>query len=270
MDSMGRFIPGPLDGVPNHPAPGGGLPIDPDAVKKALSGIADALPKTGDPKSQQALLELGVPDEVIQALGKIGELAGTLAKVVPVVGVAVAVAKMLGILRGGDDAVISAIEKLWARVSALIEAKDEKWTTDEVFQRRETVFRGLNAVTVFEDQLEGGMLADPIALHAQLGAMRVIHQGVSEAATFLMSPTLWQSSLNGDQFKWVWAPNLFFDPGPGDPGQSMRAYRPPAEQQRFDHRVMAPSVCAVLQTYLTFLKRLVPEYRSSWLRISSN
>jgi hypothetical protein len=263
MDSMGRFVPGPLDGVPTHPAPGGGLPIDPDAVKKALSGISDALPKTGDPKSQQALLELGVPDEVIQALGKIGELAGTLAKVVPVLGAAVAVAKMLGILKSGEDAVIAAIEKLWARVSALIEAKDAKWTTDAVFQRRETVFRGLNAVTAFEDQLQGGVLADPIALNTQLGVMRGIHQGVSEAATFLMSPTLWQSSLNGDQFKWVWASNLFFDPGPGDPGQSMRAFRPPAEQERFDHRVMAPSVCTVLQTYLTFLKRLVPEYRSS-------
>jgi hypothetical protein len=263
MDSTGRFIPGPLDQVPTHPAPGGGLPLDPDAVKKALSGISDALPKTGDPKSQQALLDLGVPDEVIQALGKIGEVAATLAKVVPVVGVAVSIAKMVGLLKSGDDAVIAAIEKLWARTNALIQAKDAKWTTDEVFTRREAAFRGLNAVTEFQTQVEQGLLTDPDDMRTRLSEMRLIHQGVAEAATFLMSPTLWQSSLNGEEFKWVWAPNLFFDPGPGDPGQNMRAFRPAAEQERFDHRVMAPSVCAVLQAYLTYLKRMVPEYRSS-------
>jgi hypothetical protein len=263
MDSMGRFVSGPLDQVPTHPAPGGGLPIDPDAVKKALSGISDALPKTGDPKSEQALLDLGVPSEVIQALGKIGEVAGTLAKVVPVVGVAVTIAKMVGLLKSGDDAVIAAIEKLWARTNALIQAKDAKWTTDEVFKRREAALRGLNAVTEFQTQVEQGLLTDPDDMRTRLSEMRLIHQGVAEAATFLMSPTLWQSSLNGPEFKWVWAPNLFFDPGPGDPGQNMRAFRPPAEQERFDHRVMAPGVCAVLQAYLTYLKRIVPEYRSS-------
>jgi hypothetical protein len=170
---------------------------------------------------------------------------------------------MIGLLKSGDDAVISAIEKLWAQTNALIQAKDAKWTTDEVFKRREAAFRGLNAVTEFHRQVEQGLISGPDDMRARLSEMRLIHQGVSEAVTFLLSPTLWQSELNGEDFKWVWPPNLFFDPGPGEPGQNMRALRPAAGQERFDHRVMAPSVCTVLQAYLTYLKRMVPEYRSS-------
>lgn len=262
MDSMGRFLPGPVDGAPTHPAPRGGLPIDPDAAKKALQGIADALPKTGDPKSQQALLDLGVPDEVIQALGKIGEIAGTLAKVVPVVGAAVTVAKMLGILKSGDDAVLAAIDKLWVKFSKLIEAKDEKWTTHEVFKLRNDLYATLDEVTEFQGQVQQGLLSPQILLD-KLSEMRALHTQSANAVRALMSPTLWQSSLDGEKFKWVWPGNLFFDPGPGEPGPDMRALRPPAEEERFDHRVMAPSVCATTQVYLTFIKKLAPEFRSS-------
>lgn len=261
MDSAGRFVPGPLDAVPTHPAPGGGLSINPDSVKKALSGIADALPKTGDPKSAAALIELGATEDVIAALGKIGAVAGSLAKMVPYVGAALEVAKLLGILKSGPDPVLARIEELFKDVKNLINAKDEKWTAHEVWKLRQTVLGGLVDVEEFQESLK--YKPDPVDLKAKLAAMRATHRDVAEALRDLMSPSIWQSSMEGEDFKWVWAHNLFFDPGPGDPGPEHRALRPTTAVERFDHRVMAPTICAMTQSYLTFIKQIVPEYRSS-------
>jgi hypothetical protein len=247
-----------------YPAPGGGLPIDPNAVKKALSGIADALPKTGDAKSAQALAELGVPDELITAFGQIGELAGTLAKVVPFVSVAFELGKILGIFKSGDDALLDAIDKLWRKTHALFQAKDEKWTTNEVFQARHRILSGLDDVSEFQEDLKQGL--DPAQLTLKLNLMKSVHRQVRDGLYDLLSPSLWQSSLDGDDFKSVWALNLFFDPGPGEPGPNHRAIRPQGDGnpvERFDHRVMAPVVCAMTQCYLVFIKQLVPEFRSS-------
>jgi hypothetical protein len=263
MDSMGRFISGPVDTVPTHPAPGGGIPFDPNTFKKSLTSISDSLAKTSDPKTKAALLDLGVPNEVIGLLGQIGEIAGTLAKVVPYVGAVLEIGKLLGIFKGGPDPVLQRIDLLWHQTATLIEAKDAKWTAKEIFVHKERVLAGLNKVAEYQEDLKPSSGVDPDILRARLIDLRNMHDDIFDNLIPLLAPSLWQSQLDGEHFKMVWAPNLFFDPGPGEPGTNQRAFIPGGKVDRFDHRVMAPIVSSMVQVYLTIIKQMVPEYRSS-------
>jgi hypothetical protein len=261
MDSTGRFIPGPLDNVPTIPAPGGGLPVSPEQAKKALEGISKSL-SFEDVNTKQKLLDLGVPEEFINLLKDVAAVAGTLAKVVPYVGAVIALAEMLGFLKSGPDPIIARMEALFKELRNLIVAKDEKWIDIEVGNKREAVLQGLNAAEEYYEEITY-FSPDPAELKQRLSDMRTMHQGVVTALAQLMNPAIWQSNIGEDYFKLTWPFNLHYEKGGSAPGPQDLVMRPTVGMDRFDHRVMVPVVCGLTQSYLTFIKTIVPEYRSS-------
>ncbi len=261
MDSTGRFIPGPLDGVPTLPAPGGGLPISPDQAKKALEGISKSL-SFEDPGTRKTLAGLGVPDEFIDLLKDVAAVAGKLAKVVPYVGAVLAIGEMLGFLKSGPDPIVARMEALFKELRTLIVAKDEKWIDIEVGNRRETVVQGLNAAEEYVEEITY-FTSDPAELKTRLQLMRDMHQEVVTALNQLMNPAIWQSNIGEEYYKFTWPFNLHYERGGSAPSPQDRVVRPPVGVDRFDHRVMVPVVCGLTQSYLTFIKTIVPEYRSS-------
>ena len=134
MDSNGDIRSEPLENAPSIPTSGGGLPISPAAAQKALENVSKAL-KFDDVALRQRMISFGVPAELISVLQNVSKLAGTLAKAVPYVGAVIAVAEMMGFLKGGKDPILDAIKKLTDHTTSLFKLVDDKWTGIDVQEK---------------------------------------------------------------------------------------------------------------------------------------
>lgn len=277
MDSNGTFSNSPPAGVPTLPSASFNLPVDPAKVKDVLNSIADGVKSATDPTKQTSLLlrRLGVTGELLNAFKDFGELAANLAKFVPYVSAAVELLKVFNILGNGEDKVAPALQQRFQQINALIIAFNQQWKDIVAADYQNPVLTQLDSVRVHVQQMRTyddlpPAAADWITIDNSRNAYLIDrHEEALNALKGFLNPALWQSNYTGrdpDDPSRGWDPlrPLFNLVLPDDAGNWNPA--PPEHAgivSRFDHRVMVHLVPGLIHCYLSAIKLLLPEYRST-------
>jgi hypothetical protein len=269
MDSDGLIRPGPDAALPTYSVPGG-LPVNPDSVKKAFDGIAKAMPDPTDPKVREKLGRLGVLDNTMNILATVGDIASALGKVVGVIGFAVDVARLVGLLKDGPSAVEQLVERRYQDLDRRLKGAETRWQQQDLRNMRVDIQNALGIVDGFLEEVQAGLI-DTTNLQVKLQDMRNAHNKAMDAVARLLDPSTWLSGFNDDDYTRVWPwipwPEMFRMPaGVANPNAldwSRYARRYDHGELVFDHRAMVPGVTHAVLSYLTLIKAISPEYRST-------
>lgn len=267
MDSNGQLSKKAPDDKAVYKAAGGGLPVNLDDVEKALEGVAKWLPNDNSSNSKK-WQKLGLPDDAMQFLRKAGEIAGSIASVIPYVGAAVAVAKWLGIL-GGSDGETSIVDRRFNELASLFIQHDQQAAHIFIGQQRAAIVEATNTVAKYNTELLYFAKKDPAAnlLQLQLARQAMVASlaSATQALRYLLIRAQWETVYDQNDyspgFDWGWsAPTLkTFAPD----GSAVPVSLPGNLRLRFDHRLMAPMAAWAVHAWLTLIKAIVPEFRTS-------
>jgi hypothetical protein len=266
MDSNGVITRKRPEDRPVYPLPGGKLPVKPETIKKTLNDIAIALPDESKKKEYKEfrtkLGRLGVPDYMIKFLGTIGQVAGTLAKVVGVVGFTVDVAKLVGLFQDGPDALEVLIKKRFDQMEDLVRALEMQHRLDYITERRDKIIRALDDVCEYIEEVQK-FKPNPARLEDLHQKVDLVRGSAYEAVLDLTNETTWLATFNENNYQTVWpwlTGVLNTEPSGGAP---MPAVMPPQNTSRFDHRLMMLQVPFAVMGFLNVIKSITPEYRST-------
>ncbi|WP_203909212.1 hypothetical protein [Rhizocola hellebori] len=269
MDSNGMIRTGPDPALPTYTVPGG-LPVSPDSVKKVFDGIASAMPDPKDPETREKLGRLGVLDDTMKILHDFGKIASTIGKVIGMVGFAVDVAKLLGLLKDGPSAVEQLIEKRYKDLDRRLEGMEIRWQQQDLRNLRVDISNSLSAVDSYLEELRMGVI-NPANLQVKLQDMRNTHTMMANATGRMLHPSTWLAGFKRADYERVWPwvpwPELHRMPvGIANPNllqpQNHARFLDHAELV-FDHRAMVPGASYAALSYLTLIKAISPEYRST-------
>jgi hypothetical protein len=272
VDSEGNLINGVPSKIPVYKVPGNGLPVSPDAVKKALDGIAKALPNGDDPKMVAKLRKLGLDNDIINILGDIAKVAATLATIVTVVGFGVDFLRLLGVLEGNADSLKLAMDNLFQRLDQVLHQIEIQEVQTNIAAQRAKI-----DTTMARVQTYGAGLAvfppDPATLSAEQLELRQSHDDTFGALDILTNLSTWNLLYDAPAYSTLWSnvSSLYYvtstsaaNPPSSQPMVQLTAALPlPQDAARFDHRMMVPVVLHELQRYLLLIKAIAPEYRST-------
>ncbi|MFB9236286.1 hypothetical protein ACFFWC_12120 [Plantactinospora siamensis] len=270
LDSNGMIRPGPDTALPTYTVSNGSLPVSPDTVKKVFDGIAKGMPDPSDPKTREKLGRLGVLDDTMKLLHAIGEIASVLGKVVAVVGFAVDVAKILGLLKDGPSAVEQLVERRYQDLDRRLKGMEIRWQLQDVRNMRVDLHNALLAVDGYLEELGMGVV-NQANLQVKLLEVHNAHQKAADAVGRLLDASTWLSGFNRDDYTRVWPwipwPGMYHMPvGVPAPNtlhpENYARFYDQAELV-FDHRAMVPGVTYGVLSYLTLIKAMSPEYRST-------
>lgn len=271
MDSRGVLSHGAEPGKPVYPAPGGNLPVKLDAIGKAFQGLAKALPNKDDPKSRQKfdkiLDGIGMLDEhkenLINVLQGAGAIASVVGSVVPVVGVALAVlTALLGLFKSGPSPFELMVTRRFDDLERLVKALEAQIDQRDLRNQRSTISAALAAVNNFLVELKNTP-PDPVTLKLRQQEMRNQVAVTGLAVRNLLDSSTWLASFARNEYEKVWpwiAHRLFTFPTAGAP---RAAIFPAQGSNQFDHRLMVPLTTFAVTSYLTLLRALHPEFRST-------
>lgn len=280
MDSKGDVYRGVTPTLPSYPLPGGGpLPITKEAFQKAVTGTTDAFKGTvkvlsdlGDPKSDinAVLTGLGISSQLLNLLGKFGEVAAKFAKVIPIVGAVVVVAEEFIKLfaTAGPSPLELMIKAQFAQVHTHLDALEMQGKLDTIDARRVVISNAMTQLNgyVYESTKFQPSLAEIQRLHAEISMVR---KDVATAVEFLLMDTRWLFSYKAGSFETTapWLGGLLHVMPAGSPQPPpVPVPAVPAYQNRFEHGMMVPVVLHAVQSYLLLIKTIAPEYRSTGAR----
>lgn len=280
MGSDGSFSGMAPAGVPIIGSTKFQVPVDPAKVKDVLNSIADGIKSVTDPKNPTTLLlrRLGITGELLTALKDFGKFAADLAKFVPYVNVALALADFFGVLGDSEGKVSPALQQRFTQINEMIKAQDRKWSEVTAAGFKNPVLTLLDSVRAYAGKMSQyndvpPAAADWTALDLQretfLTTATSQPDGALNSLKNFLTPALWESYYTGrdpDNPNGSWDPlrpvfhlTMQDDAGNWQPA----AAEPIGTVSRFDHRVMAHIVPGLIQSYLTTIKLLLPEYRST-------
>lgn len=271
MNSQGVLSHGPEPGKPAYQTPGGGLPIQPDALAKAFQGMAKALPDKDDPKSREKFDKIldGIgmaaadKENLIGMLQSIGAVASVIGSVVPIVGAALAVLTLLlGSFRNGPSALELLIHRRFDELVRQIKALEIQSQQRDLRNQRNAISTALAAIANYVVELKNTPPDEATLLQRQQDVRNQI-KDAGTAVIHLLSTSTWQASFDRNEYQRVWpwiAHRLFTFPVIGG---SQPAVYPPQSTNHFDHRLMVPLAMFAVTGYLTVLRAAAPEFRST-------
>jgi len=280
MGSDGAFSGAAPAGVPIIESTKFHMPVQPAKVKDALNSIADAIKSATDPKDPNILLlrRLGITGELLTAFKDFGKFAGTLAKFVPYVSAALALADFFGLLGDDEGNVSPALQQRFTQINEMIKAQDRKWSEVTAAEFKNPVLTLLDGVRAYAETMSQYNDVPPAAAtwstldvkrETFLTTATIDPDGALNSLKNFLTPALWESHYTGrdpDKPNKTWDPlrPLFHLTMQDDAGNWQPAPPEPiGTVMRFDHRVMAHIVPGLVQSYLTTIKLLLPEYRST-------
>jgi hypothetical protein len=271
MDSNGVLSHGAVPGKPVYPTPGGGLPVDPNALAKAFQGIAKALPDADDPKSRAKFDKIfdGIgmaaadKENLIGVLQSVGAVASVIGSVVPIVGAALAVLTfLLGLFKSGPSALELLITRRFDDLERKIKALEIQIQQRDLRDQRNTISAALAAVANYVVELKNTP-PDQATLASRQQDVRNQITAAGLALRNLLDTSTWLASFDHNEYQHVWpwiAHRLQTYPVTGGP---QAAYFPPQGANHFDHRLMVPLTMFAVTGYLTVLRAAAPEFRST-------
>jgi hypothetical protein len=271
MDSNGALSHGPEPGKPVYSIPGGGLPVNLATLEKAFDGLAKALPNKDDPKSREKfdkiLDAIGMLAEhketLINTLQAVGAVASVIGSVVPVVGAALAILTwLLGVFKDGPSALELLVARRFDDLARQLKALETQIQQRDLRGQRSVITGGLAAFANFVLEMKNTP-PDPAVLLLRQQDMRRKLDEVGTAVRNLLDSSTWLATFSQSEHEWVWhwiANQLFTFPRTGAP---QRAFFPEQGANRFEHGLMVPLALFASTSYLTILRALAPEYRST-------
>ena len=271
MDSNGTLSHGPVLGKPVYPTPGGGLPIQPDALAKAFQGVAKALPDKDDPKSREKFdkildgigMALADKENLIGTLQSIGAVASVIGSVVPIVGAALAVLTLLlGLFKSGPSAIELLITRRMDDLERKLKALETQIQLRDLRGQRNAISLAIAALQNYAVELKN---APPDAATLLLRQQDVRNQldAAGLAVRNLLDTSTWLATFDQQDYQQVWpwiAHRLFTFPVAGGP---QRAFVPQQGTNHFDHQLMVPLTTYAVTAYLSLLRGAAPEFRST-------
>ncbi|MDQ6670907.1 MAG: hypothetical protein M3069_09190, partial [Chloroflexota bacterium] len=275
MDSNGVLSHGPVPGKPVYGTPGGGLPVNFDTLTKTFSGLAKALPNNDDPKSSEesrkkfddVLDAIGMlasdKEDLINALQAIGTVASVIGSVVPIVGAALAVLTLLlGLFKDGPSPLEVLVNRRFDDLARQIKALETQITQRDMREQRSVISAALAAFADYVQELKNTP-PDASALLFRQQDMRTHVYDAGIAVRRLLDASFWLASFSANEYNAVWPflqSWLHTFPRTGAP---VRALMPAPGGNIFDHSLMVPLSTFAVTSYLTLLRGLTPEFRST-------
>jgi hypothetical protein len=271
MDSNGVLSHGPVAGKPVYGTPGGGLPVNLDTLAKTFSGLAKALPDRDDPKSRakfdKILDAIGMAasdkENLIGALQGIGAVASVIGSVVPVVGAALAVLTLLlGLFKDGPSPLEVLINRRFDDLARQIKSLETQIAQRDLRGQRSVISAALAAFANYVYELKYTP-PDAATLLLRQQDMRSQANAAGIAVRNLLDASTWLASFSPNEYKAVWPylqGRLHTFPRNG---AQTPAFMPAAGANVFDHTLMVPLSAFAVTSYLTVLRGLTPEFRST-------
>jgi hypothetical protein len=276
LDSDGVLHQGALPPAAAYGAPGGMFSMDPAKLGKTFQDIGDALPSKSDgekfKKFQAKLQGFGAPDELIDLLGKVGEIAGAIGSAFVVLGVVVAAAKLLGLFGDGPSPLEQLVKARFDALEREIRSLAELIIQKDLRTEQNELVAAVGAVKDFVAQRDSGTMTDAEiagdlqALSANLATDSLPHVlNLLDVATYeaLFDPGEFQKV-----WPWIAGPgHLYFLPARKPPQltnpEPVPATFPAVNTLAFDHRLAVPLASHAAQAFLSMLHSIAPEYRTT-------
>ena len=272
MDSEGVLHSGPSLNVPIYKAPFK-LPVDAQKISSAVSDVKSAL---SDINKKGFLHDKwGKVDEVdkmLDLLSGIGKLAAALAPVAGLLSFAVDALNFFGILKSGPSALETLVTQRFNALAEQVTAIAQQIQTHDLRNGRLAVENLVNQVKAYMDQLEQ---ANPDLQQLQndrnvlLGAYSDHIDGFAK----LLDRQTWYSNFRNSEHTQIWPfiagvlftlPGSKIDPNSGSSvGPDVLPAPLPSDGLNFDHRLMVPLSSYAAENYLTAIRGISPEYRTS-------
>ncbi len=241
------------------------LPIDPKKAKDAMEGVQKALKDVNkDPAVLEKFAEFGFDYRLLDLLSGVGKIAGIVAPYLAVIAIAYDLLRIFGVFKSGPSAFeelmkqrFDELEKNVESIKVMIQLKDLR-----------TGRLGVeNFLTDVSSYVKTSMNAELSVAQLEADRLRLlgIHDSKSEQVALLLDQATWISNFDREQYTRVWPLMqgiLHTLPGAvGAPPQ--RADLPPDGSLTFDHRLMVPLACYAATVYLTCIRAIIPEHRST-------
>jgi hypothetical protein len=271
MDSNGVLSHGPVPGKPVYGTPGGGLPVNFDTLAKTFSGLAKALPDKDDPKSREKfdkiLDAIGMlasdKDDLINALQAVGAVASVIGSVVPIVGAALAVLTLLlGLFKDGPSPFEVLTNRRFDDLARQITSLEIQIEQRDLREQRSPISAAIAAFANYVYELRNTP-PDPAVLLLRQQDMRGQANAAGIAVRNFLDASTWLASFTPNEYTGVWPflqIRLHKFPRTGAP---VRALMPAPGANVFDHTLMVPLSAFAATSYLTVLRALAPEFRST-------
>lgn len=265
LESDGTLVQGaPSPGVPAYEAPFK-LPIDPKKAADAMRDVQKALKDINkDPDVLEKFAAFGLDTGILDVLSGVGKIAGAIAPVLAAASLVVELLKLFGLFSDGESAlqrlIIQRFDELERNVESiklLIQVKDLR-------THRVAIESFLAHVGSYARQLQNTNPTLP-QLEADRGRLFTEESSAAKAVAMLLDPDTWLANFDRDQHKRVWpsvARLLHTLPGPVGAAPT-KALFPDDGSLAFDHRLMVPLAAFAVEAYLTGIRGILPEYRST-------
>ena len=261
VDAKGQLFPGvPPQGMQAYKSPWQ-LPINPAKVRDALKDVQSAL--DGAQKNKQFLLDLHVwagddtGADVLKFIKGVSSIAGAIAPVFTVLAVAAQLAEMFGLFSKGPDPLTTLINQRFDALTEIMVAQSE-----QAFLTNIGMIRGnyLGVTGGAYDLLHRKNITLAQYLIAQHDAQQILNTNSGTILAMLDPAGSWMIQQDVTRFDtWKGLQARLFNMADGEATPCL--FRPPGNM--FDHRPMVPFVTEVTINYLTCLRTLSPEYRST-------
>jgi hypothetical protein len=266
IDSTGALHQGAPPATPIYEAPFK-LPVDPKKVKAALDDVKKAME---DLKKNEEVLkkfeEFGLLPMVLDIISVVTKVAGVVAPVLFVVSIVIDLIKLFGFMKDGPSALEQLITQRFDHQEHLDKAIAALTHIQDIRDGRIDVREFTNTVRNYVGQLQS---SNPSIAQLESDRTRLLgeHSARVDGIAKLLDWATWMSVLDRNDHTKVWAAlgNLIHTL-PGGPGAAPQITKPPGQPvAHFDHRLMVPLASYAAEGYLTGIRGIEPEYRSTGL-----
>ncbi|MDM0015297.1 hypothetical protein QTH87_22835 [Variovorax sp. J22P168] len=266
VDASGKILPGaaPPKGVPVYGAAWKTYADDAAKIKDALKSVKDAM--DGVQKNQTFLLDMHVwgstnPNAVglvLDIIKGISAVAGAIAPVFAAVGVAIQVLEMLKVFSKGPDPLTTLVNERFNELSKLMVGNSQQLYLMHLGDMRAPLNSLIDDVSAFSDTQDNLVLADYFV--QQHDTVVKLNNAMSQILAMFDAAGSWMVQRDETRLKtWEAMQGRLFSQTAGGTLSTRNIDR----GLQFDHRAMVPFVINATTGYLTCLRTLVPEYRST-------
>jgi hypothetical protein len=261
IDSAGNLVGAPSPATPVY-SPPFELPVDPAKLKEPLKEVSEAL--TGLKKNKTVMLSLhvwGVENnyKLLEFLLKVGELAENLSKVAGALAIGVSVLKLFGFLKDGPNALEQLVNKRFDELSAQNQAITQILQQNLLGVAGGALEKVTGDIAIFAQQTPQLSLAAYLSKQQEL---RTTHNNLLLNMTAPLRAATWLQLIDKKEFNILGQMQGTVFTVPQDTIASRVAAVIPAAAFP-DLRLMVPMVTLAAERYLTCLRALLPEYRST-------
>ncbi|TIN05876.1 hypothetical protein [Mesorhizobium sp.] len=261
LDSDGNVLQSPLPEIPAY-SPPFKLPIDPAKARDAVKSVQKALKDINkDPEVLAKFLEFGFDTKILDILSGVAKIAGMVAPVLAAVAIAYDVLKVLGVFKEGPSALELLVKQRFDELEKNVDSIKIMIETHRLGDARNGVQKLLDFAKDFTLKVRG----EQASLQELQGDQKTLKDTIIENDNFnkLMSQHTYVANFDRDDHTrvWWWMQDLIHTMPHGPGAAPWRVPLP--DNIAFDHRLMVPLACFAAEAYITVLRAIEPEYRST-------